>query len=1427
MKNNYKIKDLQKSYPSVSTSDKPFPNEGSESKGLEIEAVNGRDKVEARKKGATYLNEKLFRYAPSKTLPTKEAILKTPLKTKDVYKSKLEEALESEKQTETPASMESDTSSSSSSSSGSVAVTTKIEGMKNEKSNDNVASIDSDTSSSSSDSESDSNSETETEFDPKGSVAIQSPASTHPANTQAMPRTRAIQSIAEDTFGVHVQTADNVPEWFPATIKAILRDPRCPTDLGYVQLNALTSFRLRLESTRRQKWKRYICAGKACSQLETAIRNLQKRAGQTRAVARWLDGVLWDLIDIGVFRGFADLFLNPICLTYTLSSPTNHRPPRTPDYGTNKEMRTSHQVCKSRNGSSVWQKLGRIAASWIGWAHQDSSKHWKPVTLQAPVLGGFIIFSLSIIIILEILSHIAFGNGGINGSGLAFGVDVNHLPLSATIGYLYLPTVLAVIYSILWAWVDLDTKRLEPWLQLSNEGGASAEDSLLLNYPFEFIPFIPVTAFRRKHWAVFFASTIMLMIFWVITPLQSAIFNTGTVTRSIPTIMGTSASLIPLEMQYSKLNANFLDTAYGIAWLNQSLPPFTTSKSVVLPFKPLPGTGRASSTESWSATSQVFSTTLNCTPAIVTQGNLGFTIDSGRGCILPEFSFNWMANGEYMLAYIGYYNNPQVDYNLASPNCSIEHANNFLAIFTTQESPNNLTALFCVPAYHIQEIPVRANASDGAITVLYNQASGNKVTDLSEEIFNKTGFEYIMGAGVVEDRFAQRFNYSNNQVVEQAPRVQLYNVSTPITNMVGFAVALTIATTPLNDLSDPINLKDAFERAHQLLFSTALSVLTGSLSSEGLQDIRAGIRQDTLGAITINSPIARVVEGALGVIIILTTFLWYFSHKRRSSLSRCPASIADIWSTACHGRTPLDDFKDHGSLSEVILEEKLLTKRFRLTSTENGHQYIEVTSERQIPSHIPLKKITASKHPEPPVRPTELRLLFGIPFLLLITICLAGIIFLQIWTSRYNGISLPSDNTIIRSILENYLPTLFATLLEPDHFLVAMSNISSGTELPAWTDRDFFYTPFDLVAPESKETFLEYGGSTTGFGADLNCVELTATPSDDMVQFQVNQTGSSFTFTTSHRLPNDTVVDCLFRDQLDKNPLTNINKITDGSSALEIMRSMAPVGGDDGGFCNSTIVAGWVRVSSNATSTGHNINSTFLSCTPSLRVANFDIIVNPTGHLISSNRTSDYAQDLGPYLGSAANLELLRQASTFMTPLTDVTAFAWHNDSLLSDWMNSLLAFQMNTTRLVDPSTPAPNVEDVAPPLEAMYRLLFSVLLSLNQDAFLTTPSRPASVSATMSETRIFVSPVTFNISVILFSSHLLVGILYYITRPKRFLPRMPTTIASILAYVSASRPIFNADRLRRQGPRYSYGRFLGVDGGVYAGIERGEFMLS
>jgi hypothetical protein len=108
--------------------------------------------------------------------------------------------------------------------------------------------------------------------------------------------------------------------------------------------------------------------------------------------------------------------------------------------------------------------------------------------------------SVLLIIVLEVLSRIADVSSDITGSGaVAYAGSDGNLSASISFAYLYFPTIIAVCYSILWSWVDLDSKRLEPWFQLSKENGASADDSLMLHYNFDFLAVVPIRAARRKY----------------------------------------------------------------------------------------------------------------------------------------------------------------------------------------------------------------------------------------------------------------------------------------------------------------------------------------------------------------------------------------------------------------------------------------------------------------------------------------------------------------------------------------------------------------------------------------------------------------------------------------------------------------------------------------------------------------------------------------------------------------------------------------------------------------------------------------------------------------------------------------------------------------------------------------------------------------
>jgi len=81
--------------------------------------------------------------------------------------------------------------------------------------------------------------------------------------------------------------------------------------------------------------------------------------------------------------------------------------------------------------------------------------------------------------------------------GLALSPTLDDMPRIAQFAYMFLPTIIAVLYSIAWNWVDLDVKRLHPWLELSRPGGTTAE-TLSVDYPFDFVALVPVKAAKRR-----------------------------------------------------------------------------------------------------------------------------------------------------------------------------------------------------------------------------------------------------------------------------------------------------------------------------------------------------------------------------------------------------------------------------------------------------------------------------------------------------------------------------------------------------------------------------------------------------------------------------------------------------------------------------------------------------------------------------------------------------------------------------------------------------------------------------------------------------------------------------------------------------------------------------------------------------------------
>lgn len=66
------------------------------------------------------------------------------------------------------------------------------------------------------------------------------------------------------------------------------------------------------------------------------------------------------------------------------------------------------------------------------------------------------------------------------------------------LAYQYVPNILAVLYSLVWSWIDFDAKRMQPWFELSKPGGEIAKNSVFLDYQYDFVAWVPFKAAKRR-----------------------------------------------------------------------------------------------------------------------------------------------------------------------------------------------------------------------------------------------------------------------------------------------------------------------------------------------------------------------------------------------------------------------------------------------------------------------------------------------------------------------------------------------------------------------------------------------------------------------------------------------------------------------------------------------------------------------------------------------------------------------------------------------------------------------------------------------------------------------------------------------------------------------------------------------------------------
>ncbi|TQN74446.1 hypothetical protein CSHISOI_01047 [Colletotrichum shisoi] len=830
---------------------------------------------------------------------------------------------------------------------------------------------------------------------------------------------------------------------------------------------------------------------------------------------------------------------------------------------------------------------------------------------------------------------------------------------------------------------------------------------------------------------------------------------------------------------------------------------------------------------------------------------------NGRGCNASEIETygNFLNTLPYKMLYIGFHNSPWADYWLGSTCSKASAGNQFLATWGHSDYAKNeinLTSIFCETSYYKQPVSATIRSADLVPLEQSIMPLGPRER-LSETEFNSTAFEHLLGAGVSSTELQVEREHPFGRLLEQHQQVERLGIKWPMSPMAGFAIGSRKDVMTLNVYQDETSLGNAYNSTHKMLFSLALRrVLTNATNAT-----------TATGAVTVEQH---------GII---------------------------------NSTTLLDKFAGKGCLPEDVLKKSFEEQRFKLfcgcqsSSRQMVIKVVDIRDESSEERRIKLSHLDSAFHAGhySPIKPLALRREVGLIVVLSMMAAAGGLVYLKMMEQQNNGIIRPNASFEVLQILENYVPTVFATLLEPfwvlinrllcilqpfqdlwsgkrsaessinarytslppqlvfwravrsavglgglfnekpiaiEHshefrqtmmprlsndslfkeetrkffsnsapyevpFYITMNNVSQGTPLTPWVNHEYFFQPLGFL-PNEATNMDTYTARTRGFGVNPSCSDFgtyRTQGKEPRLNYTMIRNGEAVQGCPSH--------------------FTNMGlelgdfDVFPGPATGEIVSKLSS------GFklsqCEVPLIVGWSRISyATNSSEGRNLTTTtmkslqitdladkemqtaFVVCDPVFTTAMFDVTVDSQGYVLNASQASESSDTL------------------------DYPLSTNHTDAI------STIPGRAN---LLDP-TFTPNTTALIPAIETVYRQVFALTIGNNQFLLDTYPE-PVTIPGVRhsTETRIFMDTTALAISLAVLGVNILVATALYGLAIKHFLPRMPTTIGSILAYLAPSRVL-----REYSGPgslssaTFSFGRYVGEDGRAHVGIELDPFVV-
>ncbi|KAJ4373703.1 hypothetical protein N0V86_007846 [Didymella sp. IMI 355093] len=1068
-----------------------------------------------------------------------------------------------------------------------------------------------------------------------------------------------------------------------------------------------------------------------------------------------------------------------------------------------------------------------VSISSQGRPVKNASKTWKPAALRPAVLIFTVLVCWTLIAVLQVFLVRSQRYGGV-----IFAARISELPISHSFLYLYFPTVIAVIFSMYWAWIDLDAKRMEPYYQLSKQDGALGKDSLLLQYPFDFLPLVPLRAFRDRHWPVFWSSFAVVLVAWGLVPTQAGIFSTKTITRITETPFHRSTAFVPAVEHTSKLSYRVNATVDS-----QSLIPLDV-KAIG---------------EKQAIPDNIFNSTWLEIQMIGTSSGSEVRADVLPTKATPKY-LEVLANTELSLT-----TGPVAGGGFVQPMVGLS------------------VALAHQPLGDLLDWQVLAKSYANAYRLVFARLMRD-ILDVQGSNDSIVGQNQIRTEAVVLEPVFVYIVEGLLGAVSLATIVLLYLSVARDRNLRSdpstIASIMSLVADNESLLAEFENLDCCTADAVQEIVAKKRYKLVGEGSQLSLEQIRltdddiedapqiAPARRDTLSEIA--KPI-RPTEFSLWVAgLVISLFLTLaiglviIFVKARAQGLPLPSSNTIV-------QNLLENYIPTALATLIepiwVLFNRILCVLQPIEQLQGCKAKAKDSIDlnySSLPPQLVIFKALRSKHLVLAAVCT-MALLANVLAIAFAGLFLQNTIDMQhavVLHAPYQTKFVPINGSVGPDASQTFGSLTASGAYQggtgEDQFLLAESNYTSRTPLPAWVDDSMFYMPF-LSEQSSSTSSDQFEADAEALGARLECKALTlgdhfqatlAKPINTVqaIRPQINVTIGD----------GSTTVVCTNRKETELRPGPIGNGCSNGTLAAELIFQLRPLRVNatlrEQQVCMSSVMLGWIRTDLGSCGVVprplSGRNSTFVQCQPKLTLGHATIRVDKSGRLQQKARdliVTDFSEsnENASRLFSNDPANLISQSNKYLFP--DV-ATGWHNDSFADDPVNYFVHRVSNTSRFLDPIQSVPAFEDIEEYLQKAYSYLFAIWLGVNKDKLLVPYANEQSSRLrgwkVQPERRLFLSTPMFAISLAILCIYAVVAVFVYTRRPGQYLPRLPTSIASIIALFAASAAVQDmrgTSHLNRKGrskhlealdARYGYGSFVGGgDGRVHIGIEKTPFV--